>query len=143
MSSKDLHSLNINTVGPNDPSMPFVEEIGIFDDLYDDREVGAEADTNNLELLIVVSHVPTTRVHKDHPKEQIIGDLNLATKTRRMINFSEENAMVIYINKHRRTNYKDDQNCLFSCFLSQQEPKKAIQALADPSWIEAMQEELM
>nr|GEX83976.1 Gag/Pol like protein [Tanacetum cinerariifolium] len=56
-----------------------------FDDVYDDREVGAEADTNNLELLTVVSHIPTTRVHKDHPKEKIIRDLDSATQTRRMI----------------------------------------------------------
>ncbi|GJW07518.1 putative ribonuclease H-like domain-containing protein [Tanacetum coccineum] len=69
------------------------EETGIFDDVYDDREVGAEADTNNLELSTVVSPIPTTRVHKDHPKEQIIGDLNSATQTRRMINFSKENAL--------------------------------------------------
>nr|GEY88861.1 uncharacterized mitochondrial protein AtMg00810-like [Tanacetum cinerariifolium] len=55
-----------------------------------------------------------------------------------MINFSEENAMVSYINKQRRTNHKDYQNGLFACFLSQQEPKKAIHALTDPSWIEAM-----
>nr|GEV62952.1 hypothetical protein [Tanacetum cinerariifolium] len=66
----------------------------IFDDVYDDREAGAEADTNNLKLSTDVSHIPTTRVHKDHPKEQIIGDLNLATQTRRMINFSKENAMM-------------------------------------------------
>nr|GEW39930.1 hypothetical protein [Tanacetum cinerariifolium] len=90
-----IGSLNIiNTVGSNDPSMPYLEETGIFSDVYDDREVGVEADTNNLELSTVVSHIPTTRVHKDHPKEQIIGDLNLATQTRRMINFFEENAMV-------------------------------------------------
>nr|GEZ34544.1 putative ribonuclease H-like domain-containing protein [Tanacetum cinerariifolium] len=106
-------------------------------------EMGAEADTNNLELSTVVSPIPTTRVHKDHPKEQIIIDLNLATQTRRMINFSKENAMVSYIKKQRRTNPKDYQNCLFACFLSQQEPKKVIQALADPSWIEAMQEKLL
>ncbi|GJV14087.1 putative ribonuclease H-like domain-containing protein [Tanacetum coccineum] len=54
-----------------------------------------------------------------------------------------ENAMVSYINKQRRTNHKDYQNCLFACFLSQQEPKKVIQALTDSSWIEAMQEELL
>ncbi|GJR56654.1 putative ribonuclease H-like domain-containing protein [Tanacetum coccineum] len=42
-----------------------------------------------------------------------------------------------------RTNHNDYQNCLFSCFLSQMEPKKVIQALEDPSWIEAMQEELL
>nr|GFA00149.1 ribonuclease H-like domain-containing protein [Tanacetum cinerariifolium] len=86
-------SLNINTVGSNNLIMPSLEETGIFDDVYNDREVGAEADTNNLELSTIVSHIPTTRVHKDHPKEQTTRDLNLATQTRRMINFSEENAM--------------------------------------------------
>nr|GEX12914.1 hypothetical protein [Tanacetum cinerariifolium] len=136
-------SLNINSAGSNDLSMPSLEKIGIFDGVYDDRQVGAEADTNNLEFLIVVSPIPTTRVHKDHPKEQIIKDLNLATQTRRMINFSKENAMVSYINKQRRTNHKDYQNCLLACFLSQIEPKKVIQALIDISWIEAMQEELL
>ncbi|GJS95845.1 hypothetical protein Tco_0802813 [Tanacetum coccineum] len=37
----------------------------------------------------------------------------------------------------QRTNHKDLQNCLFACFLSQEEPKKVIHALKDPSWIEA------
>nr|GFA11922.1 hypothetical protein [Tanacetum cinerariifolium] len=41
-------SLHISTVGSNDPCMPTLEETGIFDDAYDDREVDAEADTNNL-----------------------------------------------------------------------------------------------
>nr|GEU36278.1 putative reverse transcriptase domain-containing protein [Tanacetum cinerariifolium] len=136
-------SLNINTFGSNDPSMPSLEETNIFDDVYNDREVGAEAHTNNLELSTVVNHIPTTRVHNDHLKEQIIRDLNLATQTRRMINFSKENAMVSFINKQRRINHKDYHNCLFVCFLSQQEPKKVIHALTDPSWIEAMQAELL
>nr|GEV74939.1 hypothetical protein [Tanacetum cinerariifolium] len=69
-------------------------DIRIFNDVYDDRDVGAEADINSFELSTVVSHIPTTRVHKDHPKERIIEDLNLATQTRRMTNFSKENAMV-------------------------------------------------
>ncbi|GJX07343.1 putative ribonuclease H-like domain-containing protein [Tanacetum coccineum] len=43
----------------------------------------------------------------------------------------------------QRINYKDIQNCLFACFLSQAEPKKVIQELKDPRWIEAMQEELL
>nr|GEU40243.1 retrovirus-related Pol polyprotein from transposon TNT 1-94 [Tanacetum cinerariifolium] len=43
-------SLNINTVGPSDPSMPCLEETNIFDDVYDDREVGTKANINNLEL---------------------------------------------------------------------------------------------
>nr|GEU85445.1 hypothetical protein [Tanacetum cinerariifolium] len=89
--------LNINTASPipDYPSMPSLEENGIFDDAYDDREVGAEADITNLKLLTVASPIPTTRVHKDHPKEQIIGDLKLSTQTRRMINFSEEHAMTL------------------------------------------------
>ncbi|GJR25293.1 putative ribonuclease H-like domain-containing protein [Tanacetum coccineum] len=102
-----------------------------------------KADLNNLETTMNVSPIPTTRIHKDHPKDQIIGDINSAIQTRRMINFSEENAMVSYISKQRRTNHKDYQNCLFAYFLSQIEPKKVIQALTDPSWIEAMQEELL
>ncbi|GJY86442.1 putative ribonuclease H-like domain-containing protein [Tanacetum coccineum] len=43
----------------------------------------------------------------------------------------------------QRTNHKDFQNCLFACFLSQEEPKKVINALKDPSWIEAIQDELL
>ncbi|GJW91439.1 hypothetical protein Tco_0168992 [Tanacetum coccineum] len=61
------------------------EATGIFDDAYDDREeVGVEADLNNLETTMNVGSIPTTRIHKDHPIEQIIGDLHLAPQTRRI-----------------------------------------------------------
>ncbi|GJX53360.1 retrovirus-related pol polyprotein from transposon TNT 1-94 [Tanacetum coccineum] len=90
-------SLNINTTSPipNDPSMTSLEETGIFDEAYDDEDVGAEVDLNNLETTMNVSLIPTTRIHKDHPKDQIIGDPNLATQTSRMIIFSKENAMTL------------------------------------------------
>ncbi|GKC47069.1 putative ribonuclease H-like domain-containing protein, partial [Tanacetum coccineum] len=135
--------INIASPIPNDSSMQSLENTGIFDDAYDDREVGAEADLNNLETTMNVSLIPTTRIHKDHPIDQIIGDINSSTQTRRITKISKEHAMVSYIKKQRRTNHKDYQNCLFACFLSQIEPKKVIQALEDPSWIEAMQEELL
>ncbi|GJR22336.1 putative ribonuclease H-like domain-containing protein [Tanacetum coccineum] len=134
---------------PTDPLMPDLEDTadllntGIFSGAYDDEDVGAEADLNNLETTMNVSPIPTTRIHKDHPKDQIIGDINSATQTRRMTKISEELAMVSYIKKQRRTNHKDYQNCLVACFLSQIEPKKVTQALQDPSWIEAMQDELL
>nr|GEV04364.1 hypothetical protein [Tanacetum cinerariifolium] len=54
---------------PSDPLMPDLEDTGIFDDAYDDRDEGAEADYTNLETIILVSHIPSTRIHKDHPKE--------------------------------------------------------------------------
>ncbi|GJY54277.1 putative ribonuclease H-like domain-containing protein [Tanacetum coccineum] len=90
-------SPNINTASPipNDSSMQSLENTGIFDDAYDDREVGAEADLNNLETTMNVSPIPTTRIHKDHPKDQIIGDINSATQTRRMTKISEEHAMTL------------------------------------------------
>ncbi|GJU67644.1 hypothetical protein Tco_1253903 [Tanacetum coccineum] len=138
---KVLINLNINTVSSNDPSNASLEETGIFDGAYDDEDVGVEADINNLETIINVSPIPTTIIHKDHPKYQIIGDLNLSTQTRRMINFSEENAMVSYINKQRRTNHKHYQNCLFAYFLSQQELKKVIQSFDNSNLIKAMQED--
>ncbi|GJS49155.1 putative ribonuclease H-like domain-containing protein [Tanacetum coccineum] len=60
---------------------------------YDDEDVNAEADLNNLETTMNVSPIPTIRIHKDHPKDQIIGDINSATQTRRMTKISEELAM--------------------------------------------------
>nr|GFC00686.1 hypothetical protein [Tanacetum cinerariifolium] len=80
-------SLNINTVDSNHINMPTLEATRIFDGAFDDRDLGVEADTNNLDSSTVFSPIPTTRVHKDHPKEQIIGDPNLNPQTRRMINF--------------------------------------------------------
>ncbi|GJV34743.1 putative ribonuclease H-like domain-containing protein [Tanacetum coccineum] len=135
----------VNVVGrkaiielPDDPNMPDLEDI-IYSD--DDEDVGAEADMNNLDAFMPVSPIPTTRVHKDHPVEHIIGDLNSAPQTRRMTKNLEEHGL--FSSVQQRTNHKDFQNCLFACFLSQEEPKKVIHALKDPSWIEAIQAELL
>ncbi|GJU85510.1 ribonuclease H-like domain-containing protein [Tanacetum coccineum] len=147
---------------PNDPLMPDLEDTvevqntSIFGSAYDDEDLdtynspyadqvmGAEADFNNMESSTVVSPIPSTRVHSIHPKDQIIGDPRSAVQTRGMTKKSSgEHAMISYIQKQRRTNHKDFQNCLFACFLSQQEPTKIAQALDDESWVEAMQEELL
>ncbi|GJT97620.1 hypothetical protein Tco_1093138 [Tanacetum coccineum] len=97
-------SLNINIASPipNDSSMQSLENTNIFNDAYDDREVGAEADLNNLETTMNVSSIPTTRIHKDHPKDQIIVDINSATQTRTMTKISEEHAMVFINKKDKR-----------------------------------------
>ncbi|GKE20667.1 hypothetical protein Tco_1432179, partial [Tanacetum coccineum] len=130
---------------PHVPNVsPIDDNTGIFASAYDDEDVGGQADLNNLETTMNVSSIPTTRINKDHIIELIIGDLHSALLTRRMSQQNlEEHCLVSYINKQRRTNHKDYQNCLFACFLSQKEPKKVIQALKDPSWIEAIQEELL
>ncbi|GKG17338.1 hypothetical protein Tco_0362295, partial [Tanacetum coccineum] len=41
----------------------------------DDEDNGAEADMNNLDTAIQVSPIPTSRIHKDHPLDQVIGYL--------------------------------------------------------------------
>nr|GEV48980.1 hypothetical protein [Tanacetum cinerariifolium] len=64
---------------PDDPDMPALEDITYSDD---EEDVGVEADFSNLETNITVSPIPTTRVHKDHPVTQIIGDLSSAPQTR-------------------------------------------------------------
>ncbi|GJW24085.1 putative ribonuclease H-like domain-containing protein [Tanacetum coccineum] len=42
-----------------------------------------------------VSLIPTTRIYKDHPIDQIIRNINSATQTRRMTKISEELAMTL------------------------------------------------
>nr|GEU99943.1 hypothetical protein [Tanacetum cinerariifolium] len=81
----------------------------------DDKEdVGVEAYFSNLETTITISPILTTRFHKDHHVTQIISDLSTATQIRYM-----------------------------SRMVKDQEPKRVHQALKDPSWIEAMQNELL
>ena len=58
---------------------------------------------------------------KAHPIKQIIGESSRGVQTRRATS----------------------NQCLFVNFLSLIEPKKIGEALEDPSWIEAMQEELV
>ncbi|GKA54799.1 putative ribonuclease H-like domain-containing protein [Tanacetum coccineum] len=126
-------SLTVNTAGsevnvvdpktsielPNDPNMPELEDIVYSDD---EEDVGVEADINNIDTFMHVSPITTTRIHKDHPIEQIIGDLNSAPQTRRMTKNVTEHAM--FSSVQQRTNHKDFQNSLFACFLSQEAPTK-------------------
>nr|GEV97206.1 putative ribonuclease H-like domain-containing protein [Tanacetum cinerariifolium] len=67
------------------------EDCSIFED---NEDVGAEADVNTLDTTIQVSPIPTKRIHKDHPLDQVIGDLQSATQTRRMSKNLEEHGFV-------------------------------------------------
>nr|GEU42821.1 hypothetical protein [Tanacetum cinerariifolium] len=120
---------DINVVSPNsynelliDPKMLELEDIHTFTISNKDEDNGAEADMNNLNTTIQVSTTPTTRIHKDHPIDQVIGDLHSTIQTRTMSKNLEEHGFGTTM--HKGTNHKDLQNCLFACFLSQEEPKK-------------------
>nr|GFD34052.1 hypothetical protein [Tanacetum cinerariifolium] len=70
---------DFSAAGPSNADMPNLKDLS-----HDADDVGAEADINNLESIILVSLIPTTRIHKDHLTSQIIGDFSLTTQTRSM-----------------------------------------------------------
>nr|GFC18107.1 hypothetical protein [Tanacetum cinerariifolium] len=105
-----------------------------------DESNGEEADISNIETAISASPTPTLRIHKDHPKSQIIGPVNTLIQTKNKSKEVGEQSFIATI--HQKTDPALLQFCLFSCFLSQVEPKKISDALQDPSWVEAMQEQL-
>ncbi|GJX29244.1 ribonuclease H-like domain-containing protein [Tanacetum coccineum] len=134
-----------NTPTDSDDDVP---KDGVFstNSFDDENEEDGEPDYNNMDHTIDVTSTPTLRIHKNHPQSQIIGKSTAGILTRRKLKESasdQHQALLSFIYKQNRTNHKDQQTCLFACFLSQEEPKKVSQALADESWVEAMQEELL
>ncbi|GKB31944.1 hypothetical protein Tco_0871345, partial [Tanacetum coccineum] len=101
-------------LGNNEPSP------GIFSSLSYDDEFGA--DLNNLASAV-----------EDHTS---------AVQTRSKVNKTTtgEYAFISYIHDQQRDNHTDFQHCMFTCFLSQVEPRSVAQALEDPSWVDVMQE---
>nr|GEV16217.1 hypothetical protein [Tanacetum cinerariifolium] len=100
-----------------------------------------EANLSNMKTAIQFNPTPTLKIHKDHPKSQIIGPVDTPVQTRQKIKNVDEQSFIATI--HQKTNPDLLQYCLFSCFLLQEEPKKIVDALKDPSWVEAMQQELL
>nr|GEU59238.1 hypothetical protein [Tanacetum cinerariifolium] len=95
-------SSTINVAGSNkdnelpfDPNMPALEDVSTFYFSRNDEDDGAVADMNNLDTTIQVSPIPTTRIHKDHPLDQVIGDLQSAIQTRKMSKNLEEHGFTL------------------------------------------------
>ncbi|GJR46150.1 putative ribonuclease H-like domain-containing protein [Tanacetum coccineum] len=117
-------------------------DTGIFSSsLYDDDFGGI---VTNLAPSVVVDSVTTNRVNTIHPHSQILGDLTSPVQTRGTLKKSKfgASAFVSYVHDQQRNNHTDYLHCLFACFLSQLEPSSVAQALNDPAWVEAMQEEM-
>ncbi|GJZ30046.1 ribonuclease H-like domain-containing protein [Tanacetum coccineum] len=128
-------SLNINTVSPTVTTAPLE---ATHADFFGDE---TELDMSNITTTYLVPSTPNTRIHKDHSLDHVIGDVQSGVQTRRMTKTSNEQGFISAV--YEGKTHKDLHTCLFACFLSQVEPKKVIQALTDPSWIEAMQDELL
>ena len=69
-----------------------------------------------------ISHEVPTRLQCDHLIENVIGQLGNKVRTR-----SQSGGV---------------NTCLYSCFISQIEPKNVEMALNEPNWVDAMHEEL-
>ncbi|GJU84737.1 hypothetical protein Tco_1292283 [Tanacetum coccineum] len=124
----------VNTATPEDLVGPSPAS---EDSHVEDQEI----ELGNIPQSYAVPTTPHTRIHKDHPIEHVIGDVQSSVQTRRMkTSYSEKGFLsAIYEGK----THQDLHTCLFVCFLSQEEPKRVSQALRDPAWVEAMQEELL
>nr|GEW80359.1 hypothetical protein [Tanacetum cinerariifolium] len=76
-----------------DLEMPALEDISTFNFFSDHEDADEEADMNNMDTTIQVSHALTTRIHKDHPHDQVIRDMHLTTQTRNMSKNLEEHGV--------------------------------------------------
>ncbi|GJZ06102.1 putative ribonuclease H-like domain-containing protein [Tanacetum coccineum] len=101
----------VNVVGgktsielPLDPNMPELEDYSIF---KDNEDVGAEADMHNLDTTIQVCPILTTKIHKNHPLDQVIGDLQSATQIRRMPKNLEEHGFIRRTQKDTKWVFKN------------------------------------
>ncbi|KAJ9547279.1 hypothetical protein OSB04_019822 [Centaurea solstitialis] len=83
---------------------------------------------SNLGVNLPEEPLHLTRTQKNHPSSLVIGDIQSPMITRK---------------QSKDLGFQNPHSAMFSCFLSQNEPKKVFDAMKDPRWIEVMQEELL
>ncbi|GJY98376.1 ribonuclease H-like domain-containing protein [Tanacetum coccineum] len=99
-----LSFTNLTNTDQDDSEIPKLEEIfdnpidGIFtNSFYDDG--GAVADFTNLEPVVNVSPIPTSRINSIHPSTLILGDPQSAVQTRSKVTKSSGAHAFVYRNK--------------------------------------------
>ena len=118
MSTDNVSTVNPSTDNQNSRSM---ELGGVSHTISASIQDKYQDQIHETEIFSSRSNLPPQRKWtKSHPFELIIGDANEGVKTRSAT----------------------QSECLYSSFLSQEEPKKVEDALQDPDWVLAMQEEL-
>ncbi|GJW48683.1 hypothetical protein Tco_0080329 [Tanacetum coccineum] len=125
----------VNTVGPSISTANAFEE-----HLFEQFSLFKNAFT--LSYVPNVSSMDNTGIF-GNAYDDVEEEVDIFNNTRHMTKITDEHGLFSSVHKLRRINHKDFHNCLFACFLSQMEPKKPVQALKDPSWVEAMQDELL
>ncbi|GJR04760.1 hypothetical protein Tco_0527744 [Tanacetum coccineum] len=126
------NSLKLNVVGPSVSTASPNEE--------DNTEEEPEVDLGNITNSYIVPTTPNTRIHKDHPIDNVIGEVQSTVQTRRMSKPTSKQGFLSDV--YEQKTHDTLNTCLYACFLSQIEPTSIAKALSDSSWVEAMQEEL-
>ncbi|GJT97761.1 putative ribonuclease H-like domain-containing protein [Tanacetum coccineum] len=125
-------SRELSTVVPEINTATPKNLMGQIPTTEDTQEEDQGIDLGNISPSYAVSSTPHTRIHKDHPIDHVIGDVQSSVQTRRMTTSYSELGFLgaIYEGK----THQDLHTCLFACFLSQEEPKRVSKALSDPAW---------
>ncbi|KAI3733240.1 hypothetical protein L1987_64460 [Smallanthus sonchifolius] len=123
----------------DDDEVVFQESSNDIVNIVDDSSASVSIEgelPSNLDAVIQALDIPQSRVHKNHPTDNIIGDLNAGVQMRHR---TLARNSCLYINI---VDTGILETCLHACFISQTEPKNVVEALDDDCWIEAIQEEL-
>ncbi|GJX36273.1 putative ribonuclease H-like domain-containing protein [Tanacetum coccineum] len=134
-SSYDLHSLkDMFKVGASHTLE--ATHVEFFSD-----EDEPEVNLGNIPNSYTVPTTPNTRIHKDYPIKNLIGDVKSSIQTRRMIRSTSAQGFLSAV--YEEKTHDTLNTCLYACFLSQIKPTSITKALYDSSWVEAIQEELL
>ncbi|GJV00668.1 putative ribonuclease H-like domain-containing protein [Tanacetum coccineum] len=109
-------SQNINTVSPTvTTALLEATHVNFFGD-------ETEVDISNTTTTYPVPSTPNIRIHKDHLLDHVIGDVQSGVLTRRMTKTINKQGFISAV--YEGKTHEDLHTCLFTCFLSQEEPKK-------------------
>nr|GEX40712.1 hypothetical protein [Tanacetum cinerariifolium] len=79
---------------PHVPIVTPINDTGIFGNAYDDDAVKEEVDMNNVVSSYTILDAPLTKFLKDHPKDQVIGNIETHVQTRLMTKMNEEHGLI-------------------------------------------------
>ncbi|GJZ15797.1 putative ribonuclease H-like domain-containing protein [Tanacetum coccineum] len=94
-----------------------------FNDEYE-----PEVDFGIIPNSYAVPTTPHTRIHKDHPIANVIGDIQSSIQTKRITKPTSEQGFISDV--YEGKTHEHLHTCLFACFLSHEEPKRISKALS-------------
>ncbi|GJZ12214.1 putative ribonuclease H-like domain-containing protein [Tanacetum coccineum] len=129
---------SVNTASSSDPDSPkdMSHTLEATHVEFFSNENEPEVDLGNILNSYTVPTTPNTRIHKDHPIQNVIGDVKSFVQTRRMTKPTSEQGFLSVVYKEKTHDTLN--TCLYATLLSQIEPISISKALFNSSWVEAM-----